>query len=66
MMTPMLTRRQELLMLLLKQPDAPDLPARAHRWVYRSPIDRDGIKQDILLRWMVRKEMESVLENYGR
>jgi len=58
MMTPMLTRRQELLMLLLEQPDAPDLPSRAHRWIYRSPADRDALKQDLLVRWMVRREIE--------
>jgi hypothetical protein len=54
-----LTRRQELLLLLLAKPDAPDLPTRGHRWLYRSPRNREALKQDLLVRWMVRREIES-------
>ena len=61
-----LSQRQEAIMLLMAQPDPSDLKPRLHAWRWRSPRDREAMKQDIVLRWMVRKEMESVRENYGR
>jgi len=55
-----LSQRQEAIITLLAQPDPIDLKPRLHAWRWRSPRDREAMKQDLLVRWMVRREIESV------
>jgi len=55
-----LSQRQEAIITLLARPDPIDLKPRLHAWRWRSPRDREAMKQDLLVRWMVRREIESV------
>ena len=58
-----LSSQQQAIMLLLETPDPPELPRRAHVYVWPTAIDPDRRKQELILSWLAYRETE--LKEWG-
>ena len=50
--------RQEAVLLLLAEPDPPEMPPRRHVWTHGRTKDPDQQKQELILAWLAWREME--------